>query len=58
MTKAKKERSFTITIKESDMRKLLESHSKTRQAMQGMWECGDMFVSDIHNIDSYLYRLE
>ena len=46
---------FTIT--EEQRRELLESHNELRTALQTIWECSDLWMSDVANLEKLLHRL-
>ncbi len=47
---------FTIT--QEQRRELLESHNELRSALQTIWECQDLWMSDVTNIERLVSRMQ
>jgi hypothetical protein len=47
---------FTIT--EEQRRELLESHNELKDALHTIWECHDVWMSDIANLEGLMSRLQ
>ena len=47
---------FTIT--QEQRRELLESHNELRSALQTIWECHDVWMSDIANLEGLMSRMQ
>ena len=46
---------FTIT--EEQRREFLESHNELRITLQTIWECNDLWMSDVAKLEKLLHRL-
>ena len=46
---------FTIT--EEQRRELLESHNELRTTLQTIWECNDLWMSDVAKLEKLMHQL-
>ena len=46
---------FTIT--EEQRREFLESHNELRTTLHTIWECNDLWISDVAKLEKLMYRL-
>ena len=47
---------FAIT--QEQRRELLESHNELKTALQNIWECHDLWMSDVSNLEGLMHRLQ
>ena len=47
-----------FTIDAAARRELLESHNQLRSAMQTLWECNDLWISDLRNLEKLMFRMQ
>ena len=47
-----------FTIDAAARRELLDSHNELRTALQTIWECQDLWMSDVTNIEKLVHRMQ
>ena len=47
-----------FTIEAAARRELLESYNDLRTALQTLWECNDLWVSDLRNLETLMHRMQ
>ena len=47
-----------FTIEAAARRELLESYNELRTALQTLWECNDLWVSDLRNLETLMHRMQ
>ena len=47
-----------FTLDAAARRELLESHNQLRSAMQTLWECNDLWISDLRNLEKLMFRMQ
>lgn len=47
-----------FTLSEEDRKDLLESHGHLRTILQTIWECNDLWMSDVGKLESLMYRMQ
>lgn len=47
-----------MKITTEQRRELLESHNDLRNALQNVWECQDLWLSDISKLETLMFRLQ
>ena len=47
-----------FTIDAAARRELLESYNELRTALQTLWECNDLWVSDLRNLETLMHRMQ
>jgi len=47
-----------LTIDAAARRKLLDSHNELRTALQTIWECNDLWISDLRNLETLMHRMQ
>ena len=54
----KKEKTIIIKVTESDLKDLIKHHRESRCGLNGLFECGDIMVSEMHGLEHFLYTIE
>jgi len=47
-----------FTIDAAARRELLDSHNELRTALQTLWECNDLWISDLRNMETLMHRMQ
>lgn len=47
-----------FTIDATARRELLDSHNELRTALQTIWECNDLWISDLRNLETLMHRMQ
>ena len=47
-----------FTLSEEDRKDLLESHGHLRTILQTIWECNDLWMSDVGKLESLMFKMQ